>query len=258
LLIYDGNSTVLFYFTLYLSLQKILKMPINPFDSTITHALNQVVHTSKHFDESVVFLSNCQMLKGGVLMTALWWVWFSEWNNQKEKRIAIISALIGCFVAMFIARIGANILPFRMRPIIDAQNHLREAYGLNRDLFDNLSSFPSDHATLFFGLSLGLWYASKKNGLFALLYTTVFIALPRIYLGLHYTTDILGGAAIGCIMVALANTTFVRQKISATILAMGERKRHIFYPLFFLLSYQIADMFVSTRNIASFVIHLFH
>jgi undecaprenyl-diphosphatase len=91
-----------------------------------------------------------------------------------------------------------------------------------------------------------------------LLYTTVFIALPRIYLGLHYTTDILGGAAIGCIMVALANTTFVRQKISATILAMGERKRHIFYPLFFLLSYQIADMFVSTRNIASFVIHLFH
>ncbi|MFC4231115.1 hypothetical protein ACFOW1_04390 [Parasediminibacterium paludis] len=46
-------------------------MPINPFDSTITYALNQVVHTSQHFDELVVFLSNCQLLKGGVLITAL-------------------------------------------------------------------------------------------------------------------------------------------------------------------------------------------
>ncbi len=231
-------------------------MPINPFDSTIIHFINQFVHKSVHFDESVVFLSNCQLLKGGVLMLALWWAWFSEWDNQKERRVAIISALLGCFVAMFIARVGANVLPFRTRPIIDVQNQLREAYSLNRDLFDDLSSFPSDHATLFFGLSFGLYFASKKAGIYALIYTTIFISLPRIYLGLHYPSDILGGAFIGCTMVTIANTTIIKQKISSAILAMGEKKRHIFYPLFFLLSYQIADMFISTRNIASFIIHL--
>ena len=231
-------------------------MPVNGFDSQIIHFINQFSHKSIYLDESIVFLSNCQILKGGVLMTGLWWIWFKEKDSQNDNREHIISTLIGSFVAMFIVRILANKLPFRARPILNPSNHLVEAYSLNKDLFDTLSSFPSDHATLFFAISTGLLYSSRKIGIVALIYTTVFIAFPRIYLGLHYPTDILGGASVGVLCVVLANTNYIEVNISRKLLLASKHKEHVFYPLFFLLTYQISDMFNSTRNIISFLGHL--
>ena len=231
-------------------------MPLNTFDSHIIHFLNQFVHKSYLFDECIVFLSNCQMLKGGVLMTGLWWVWFKEKDSQSDNREHIISTLLGSFIAMFIVRVLASRLPFRSRPILNPANHLVEAYSLNKDFFDNLSSFPSDHATMFYALSAGLLYSSKKVGTVALIYTTLFIAFPRVYLGLHYPTDILGGALVGIVTVMATNINYVEVNFSRRLIRASKYKEHVFYPLFFLFTYQIADMFISTRNIITFLTHL--
>ncbi len=188
-------------------------------------------------------------------MTGLWWVWFKEKNSQGDNREHIISTLLGSFVGMFIVRILANKLPYRARPILNPENHLVSAYSFNKDLFDNLSSFPSDHATLFFALSAGLLYSSRKVGVVALLYTTVFIAFPRVYLGLHYPSDILGGALVGVLTIMVFNLNYFEINVSRRLLKASKYKEHVFYPLFFLLTYQIADMFISTRNIITFLAH---
>ena len=99
-------------------------MPLNGFDSHITHFINQFSHKSIAFDEAVVFLSNCQILKGGILMTGLWWVWFKEKNSQSDNKEHIISTLLGSFLAMFIVRILANKLPCCAIPIFNPENHL--------------------------------------------------------------------------------------------------------------------------------------
>ncbi|MGV7221374.1 MAG: phosphatase PAP2 family protein [Nitrospinales bacterium] len=111
------------------------------------------------------------------------------------------------------------------------------------------SSFPSDHAVLFFAIAAGLFFISKRIGLFALTYSILIISLPRVYLGLHYPTDILAGGIIGIGIGGLATKYFTESGYCSSIISFSEAKPQFFYPLFFILSYQIVQMFVAVRHL---------
>lgn len=57
-------------------------------------------------------------------------------------------------------------------------------------------SFASDHATLAMAIAVGLFLVSARLGLVALLVAVV-QGVTRIYLGLHYPSDVVGGFALG-------------------------------------------------------------
>lgn len=66
-------------------------------------------------------------------------------------------------------------------------------------------SFPSMHASLLFALSSSIYFYDKKLGR-ALLILSAIVGLARITAGVHYPSDVLGGAALGilvayCILV---------------------------------------------------------
>jgi hypothetical protein len=77
---------------------------------------------------------------------------------------------------------------------------------------------------LFFAMAAGIFIASRRAGWFALVYVSAFICLPRMYLGEHYATDILTGAAIGIIPVCLANLPRIRQPLTPLELAIAGGK----------------------------------
>jgi undecaprenyl-diphosphatase len=56
--------------------------------------------------------------------------------------------------------------------------------------------FPSGHAAWFFALSLTVYYVNKKWGwwFFGL---SVLMGIARIYVGVHWPLDIIGGAIVG-------------------------------------------------------------
>lgn len=58
------------------------------------------------------------------------------------------------------------------------------------------SSFPSGHMTLFFALALALWFANRKWGWWYLALSFI-MGIARIYVGVHWPIDILGGIVIG-------------------------------------------------------------
>lgn len=59
-------------------------------------------------------------------------------------------------------------------------------------------SFPSGHTAASFTAVSALWCAKERRGLFwGVLVLAVLIAFSRMYLYVHFPTDILGGVAVG-------------------------------------------------------------
>lgn len=229
---------------------------MNFFDTSIINFFNNFSQHSWIFDNILTFISGNNLIKGGAFTIVIWWLWFKTDDHQTDVRKRIISIILSCFVAMLLARTLAALLPYRERPMHEAALNFILPHGMDSSVLTSWSSFPSDHAVLFFTLSTGFLFISKKIGVLAFIYTTIFIALPRIYLGLHYPTDIICGGLIGLAIGWVANQNFVQNKISNPILSWAEKTPSLFYALFFLITYQIADLFDQSRSFASFGIKL--
>ena len=230
---------------------------MNFFDLKIITFLNHFSQKSWVFDKFVGSLSANHLLKGGVLAMLIWWAWFTHAEGQKRYRKHIVATLLGCVIAIVFAKALGWVLPFRPRPLRAEELNFLLPFGEKLDILDGWSSFPSDHAVLFFTLSVGLCFVSRSVGVFALMYTTLFIAMPRLYLGLHYPTDILGGALIGATLAVVGNYYLVNTRLIKSIVDWSDSQPQLFYPLFFLVSYQIADLFEGSRAIAHAISQVF-
>lgn len=222
---------------------------MNMFDNTIITYVNQFAQRWWLMDTLFAFSSGNHLLKGGVLVSLLWWLWFKKDVIHANNREHLIATFIGCIIAVAFAKLLEFTLPFRNRPFHEVSLNFRLPHGVLATELDGLSSFPSDHAALFFALSIGILFLSKKIGLFAVLYTTVLISLPRIYLGYHYPSDIIAGAVIGSVMALLCNVYLIERGFLRAIVRWSYSESGLFYPLFFLATYQVADLFDSSREI---------
>jgi len=115
------------------------------------------------------------------------------------------------------------------------------------------SSFPSDHAALFFALATGISVVSPRLGWLVSAYVILAIAAPRIYLGLHYPTDLVAGAILGVAAVVTANIPVLRRAVAGPAVSWASRHPPVFYALFFLFTFQVAVLFDQVR-VASRVI----
>lgn len=136
------------------------------------------------------------------------YAWFN--SDQEDDRRSSVATLIASVIAMASARLLATFLPYRPRPVHEDALDFSLPYGRLESKLEGWSSFPSDHAVLFFALSAGLLLVSRPLGVLALLHSFIVISMPRIYLGLHYPTDLLAGAALGITLVLLVNA-FLRR-----------------------------------------------
>lgn len=75
-------------------------------------------------------------------------------------------------------------------------------------------SFPSGHTAASFAAVAALYFAGEKKMCAPALVLAVLIACSRMYLYVHYPTDILGGMAVGILCGYLANK--VVQRISSS------------------------------------------
>ncbi|MBB5499240.1 undecaprenyl-diphosphatase [Paraburkholderia sp. MM5384-R2] len=163
---------------------------MNSFDSTIETYLSSI-HFGHFATQSIQAIADLYTFKGLVLIAVLWWIWFQQDGRPEWRREIVLATLLSGVVVLFVGRLLAHWLPFRVRPIYSAELHLQFASGAAQTAqLSDWSSFPSDHAMLWMAIATGIFLVWRGIGVLALLYTALFICVPRAYLGFHYPTDL--------------------------------------------------------------------
>jgi undecaprenyl-diphosphatase len=132
-----------------------------------------------------------------VLLVVVQW-----WSRQDRLRLRHTCIAAGL---SFLAGLGLNqiILLFvhRVRPYDAGVSHLIIEHSADW-------SFPSDHATASFAIAAAFLLHGFKGRGGAFLVAALAVCLSRVYVGTHYATDILGGAATGIFAAILVRQLY--------------------------------------------------
>lgn len=229
---------------------------MNPIDGSLLPFYNQFAQRSWLFDKTMVFLSTDPFITGGVAMTFFWWAWFRESKNKQRDRQIILSGLVASLLALFVARALATALPFRMRPYLNPDAHFKAPLGTAQYYVDLIhwSSFPSDHAVLYFSLATCIYLISRKAGMLAFCHVLLIVCAPLVYLGEHYPTDILAGAVLGIGVASLSAIDGLHDWLSRKPLHLLGTSPARFYTCFFVCSFLFATNFNSVRKITFYAV----
>jgi undecaprenyl-diphosphatase len=158
-------------------------------DEILFHAIN-LAGTNPVLDALMIFITTI----GGTFVVALFA--FLLWGQNQREAAADFVLL---FLLTEIVTTSVKILVDRSRPCtIPSFANTLPGYGCEPD-----PAFPSGHALRTFALAafVGLRFRWRAGGV-AMVYAFL-VGLSRIYLGVHWPSDILGGALLGIALAVL-------------------------------------------------------
>ncbi len=124
----------------------------------------------------------------------------------KTRKVGIVCA-VSMVINLLLTNIALKNIIQRIRPyeIISSLNILIEA---QHDF-----SFPSGHTACSFAAAWVLWRVAPRKYSIPAMILAVLISLSRLYVGVHYPTDILGGLIVG-VFAAEASYRLLRKKLN--------------------------------------------
>ncbi len=133
---------------------------------------------------------------------------------QKYRTMAVL-ALASGITARFAVKELILMFYQRPRPYIALPEISKLIWS---PAFENLQSFPSGHALFFFAASTMVYLFNKKLGI-AFFAISIIIGLARVFVGVHWPSDILAGALLGGL------TSFIIYQFSITYKKQHDQQR---------------------------------
>ena len=178
-------------------------------DLQLLYLLNGLAGQSPFLDGVIVFLAS--YLAYLVAAVFLAFVLFSSYARREKLELLLVAG-----ISTFVARFGVTeLIRFfyhRPRPFMTLLVHRVFDPVTGQLLADNAWSFPSGHATFFFALATAVYLYNKKWGT-GFFIAAIAITLGRVAAGVHYPSDIVGGALIGGV-VAYGTFYFARKIVA--------------------------------------------
>ena len=243
--------------------------------------LNGLSGQSRLFDAAVSLIVDNNLVKAAPLAAAFVFAWYhGEGTARLRARRVLIATLASLLLVLGAAKAisGGIFLP---RPFALSQQtwHLegdelvraeRLPYSVPNEGFsggrydrlrageieeNDLASFPSDHAAFYFALALGLFFANRRAGAFALAWTVVAICGSRIVTGAHSPLDIAAGIAIGAAGVGALQWLVARFARAPADAVAGWTLRWpgMSAALLFLAMFEVANTLETSRDAARVV-----
>jgi undecaprenyl-diphosphatase len=129
------------------------------------------------------------------------------WRTRRlDRRIGAVLATAAGGVALLLVQPISNAVD-RARPFV-AHPHSELLISHSRD-----PGFPSDHATGAFAMAMALWFYDRTIGALAFVLAAI-VAFARVYVGVHYPSDVVGGALIGMAVALILQLTPLRAAIA--------------------------------------------
>lgn len=167
-------------------------------DEQITRWVNAPAGTNAALDQIMLAITHYGVPLLILVVAAQWW----SRGERPHVRHACVAAGLSFLIGLGLNQI---ILLFvhRIRPYDAGVSHLIIERSADW-------SFPSDHATASFAIALAFLLQGLRGRAAAFLVAAAAVCLSRIYVGTHYATDILGGAATAAV-AALAVRALYRE-----------------------------------------------
>ena len=119
----------------------------------------------------------------------------------------VVEAVIAALFVRFVLVEAFYKFHFRLRPFAHDGIKLLIPYDINQ------TSFPSGHASFFFALSTIIYAYNKKIGI-AFYVVSFLIVISRIFVGVHWPSDVVAGIILGVIMGWVINKLFKKVNFS--------------------------------------------
>ena len=147
-------------------------------------------------DEGMVVLTNGLSWLPLFLLVIGWMIYKLHWQS-----VIVIVAVV--LVIILADRISAGLLkPMigRLRP--SHEPGLKDLLHLVNDYRGGLFSFVSSHAANAFGIATILWLILRKQitWIWVMFLWATFFSYTRIYLGVHYPSDVIAGGILGALL----------------------------------------------------------
>ncbi|MFI7403781.1 phosphatase PAP2 family protein [Streptomyces sp. NPDC049541] len=169
----------------------------NP-DVDLLYDINGLAKDAPHwFDRAVSFVGEYGLLLAMVLLVV--WCWWSVRRRGDEDAASSVAALVWAPVAAALA-VLVNV---PIRGFVERPRPFRTHDGLDVLVSGKTDfSFVSDHATITMAMAVGVFVANRKFGVVGI-GLALLEGFCRVYMGVHYPTDVVGGFALGTAVALL-------------------------------------------------------
>jgi len=154
-------------------------------NAIIFQTINNFANTSKLLDFVGIFFAEYLLYIIGIAFVVILLI--------KRTRLMAISIAVSVFLARIVIA----------EPIKRIFNVTRP----NGEPF----SFPSGHATIVFAIAMAIYFFNKKWGIVTFI-IAILVGISRIFVGIHWPIDILGGAVIGILSGIIVYKFIIKKK----------------------------------------------
>ncbi|MBI2097121.1 MAG: phosphatase PAP2 family protein [Candidatus Sungbacteria bacterium] len=161
-------------------------------NQAVFHWLNGLAGVNHYFDLGVIFAARYLAYIAALVPLVIFW----ETEQRHKEAVKKVAA---AYAAALIVRFG--VVELIRLWVVSPRPFMLLGEAVRLIPHESSSSFPSGHAAFFFSLAASFWFYHRKSA-YVLALAALLIGVARVMAGVHWPSDILGGAVVGIVFGA--------------------------------------------------------